>query len=204
MMTMNLSDERHTHDATLDDTLDFLNTLDYDRGTWVDKLPSSEVAVDWLASRGLAHPDERLAADPRTVERVAAVRSALRQIAEAIVHDRPAPRQALATANRVLRARSILELAPSEEGFALSHRHIGDPVADALARLVEPLVLLAASGGAERLHICDSDACNWIFYDTSRTGRRRWCDMSTCGNRAKAARHRAKRRVDPVMEPASA
>jgi predicted RNA-binding Zn ribbon-like protein len=31
-----------------------------------------------------------------------------------------------------------------------------------------------------------------VFYDTSRTGRRRWCDMATCGNRAKAARHRAR------------
>ena len=40
--------------------------------------------------------------------------------------------------------------------------------------------------------ICANDTCRWIFYDTSRTGRRRWCDMATCGNRAKAARHRAR------------
>jgi len=34
-----------------------------------------------------------------------------------------------------------------------------------------------------------------VFYDISRTGRRRWCDMATCGNRAKAARHRARARA---------
>jgi predicted RNA-binding Zn ribbon-like protein len=34
-----------------------------------------------------------------------------------------------------------------------------------------------------------------VFYDESPTGRRRWCDMSTCGNRAKAARHRARRKA---------
>jgi predicted RNA-binding Zn ribbon-like protein len=31
-----------------------------------------------------------------------------------------------------------------------------------------------------------------VFYDNTKNGRRRWCDMATCGNRAKAARHREK------------
>jgi predicted RNA-binding Zn ribbon-like protein len=54
------------------------------------------------------------------------------------------------------------------------------------------LVTELTSGSPERIKICDNDRCRWVFYDTSRTGRRRWCDMATCGNRAKAARHRAK------------
>jgi predicted RNA-binding Zn ribbon-like protein len=33
---------------------------------------------------------------------------------------------------------------------------------------------------------CDGDACGWLFVDTSKSRRRRWCDMSDCGNRAKA------------------
>ena len=33
------------------------------------------------------------------------------------------------------------------------------------------------------------DNCGWLFLDTSRNGSRRWCDMSTCGNRAKARRY---------------
>ena len=44
----------------------------------------------------------------------------------------------------------------------------------------------------DRLRICANETCRWVFYDDSRTGRRKWCDMSTCGNRAKAARHRAR------------
>jgi predicted RNA-binding Zn ribbon-like protein len=43
--------------------------------------------------------------------------------------------------------------------------------------------------------MCDGETCYWLFYDVSRTGRRRWCDMATCGNRAKAARHRARART---------
>ncbi|HEY8635673.1 MAG TPA: CGNR zinc finger domain-containing protein, partial [Candidatus Limnocylindrales bacterium] len=45
------------------------------------------------------------------------------------------------------------------------------------------------------IKICASPTCDWIFYDGSRTSRRRWCDMATCGNRAKAARHRARERA---------
>ncbi|MCE7003041.1 CGNR zinc finger domain-containing protein [Kibdelosporangium philippinense] len=41
---------------------------------------------------------------------------------------------------------------------------------------------------AERVRACGR--CGWMFLDSSRGGRRRWCSMSTCGNREKASRHR--------------
>jgi predicted RNA-binding Zn ribbon-like protein len=203
--------ELHSHSAKLWDTLDFINTLDYHRDGWKDSIESPAQAVAWFADRGLTHPHPELAKDPRTLDRVRDVRAALREITEAITEDRPAPRQALDEANRALRARSVLELVPSQTGVAPSHRHVGNPISDALARLVEALAIEMAAGHPERLRICDSDSCRWVFYDSSRTGRRRWCDMSTCGNRAKAARLRARRRqeqsagsVSPAAaEPAS-
>ncbi len=42
----------------------------------------------------------------------------------------------------------------------------------------------------ERLHACPR--CGWLFVDTSRGGKRRWCSMQTCGNREKASRHKEK------------
>ncbi|HEX6494287.1 MAG TPA: CGNR zinc finger domain-containing protein [Acidobacteriaceae bacterium] len=42
-----------------------------------------------------------------------------------------------------------------------------------------------------RLHTCASDTCRWLFLDTSKNHTRRWCDMKTCGNRAKARRYSA-------------
>jgi len=69
---------------------------------------------------------------------------------------------------------------------------VGDPIDDALARLADPLVAELTAGQPERIKMCASETCQWLFYDVSRTGRRRWCDMATCGNRAKAARHRAR------------
>lgn len=40
-----------------------------------------------------------------------------------------------------------------------------------------------------RIKMCPGTDCGWLFIDESRNGRRRWCSMETCGNRAKAARH---------------
>jgi len=51
------------------------------------------------------------------------------------------------------------------------------------------------SGHDDRVRICANDTCRWIFYDESRSGRRRWCDMVTCGNRAKARRHRERQKT---------
>lgn len=42
---------------------------------------------------------------------------------------------------------------------------------------------------------CDNPACALLFLDTSKSRRRRWCDMKACGNRAKAATHYARRRA---------
>lgn len=46
---------------------------------------------------------------------------------------------------------------------------------------------------AGRIRECAADDCRLIFLDTSRPGRRRWCSMSRCGNRAKARAHHARR-----------
>lgn len=51
---------------------------------------------------------------------------------------------------------------------------------------------LCESGGAQSMRRCEQEACVLYFYDP--TGRRRWCSMSGCGNRAKAQRHYARTR----------
>ena len=48
---------------------------------------------------------------------------------------------------------------------------------------------LLASDRLNRVRLCGSGTCEWVFLDESRNRSRRWCDMSTCGNREKARRH---------------
>jgi len=70
------------------------------------------------------------------------------------------------------------------------------PVGDAFAGLVIPIVESAADalilGELPRVRRCADPRCQRVFFDNTKNGRRRWCDMATCGNRAKAARHREK------------
>jgi predicted RNA-binding Zn ribbon-like protein len=72
------------------------------------------------------------------------------------------------------------------------------PVGDAFAGLMIPIVESAADalilGELPRVRRCADARCARVFYDSTKNGRRRWCDMATCGNRAKAARHRQKLR----------
>jgi predicted RNA-binding Zn ribbon-like protein len=193
----------HAHEVDIEDTFDFLNTDDTENGFPLERLPTLDDALSWFVERGVIHGEgaERLGheseADPTAAERelarIHAVRGALREVANALVEHRPPSEGALDTVNRALHARQVIELVPSTDGcVAVDHRHVGDPVDDALARLCDPLVTELTSGNPDRIRICDNDRCLWVFYDTSRTGRRRWCDMATCGNRAKAARHRAR------------
>lgn len=48
----------------------------------------------------------------------------------------------------------------------------------------------------QRLKICPN--CQWLFLDRSRNRSRTWCDMTVCGNRAKANRHYRRQKKEPV------
>jgi predicted RNA-binding Zn ribbon-like protein len=188
----------HSHELSLDDTFDFLNTIELENGFLEDRLTSFDDATAWLLERGIVHP-WRVAADrPKgaaadgALAKIRSVRGALREVADAVVHGRSADAAALAEVNRALQARERIELVAAADGVSVGHTHVGDAIDDALARLAEPLVDEIQAGRADRFRICDNDTCAWIFYDESRAGRRRWCDMASCGNRAKAARHRAR------------
>jgi predicted RNA-binding Zn ribbon-like protein len=54
---------------------------------------------------------------------------------------------------------------------------------------------LLTSPARERLRECAAPDCAWLFLDASRNRSRRWCDMSVCGNRAKARRHYRRERA---------
>lgn len=45
-----------------------------------------------------------------------------------------------------------------------------------------------------RIRRCANPRCVLLFLDVSKSGQRRWCDMATCGNRAKVSAHYARRR----------
>jgi len=40
----------------------------------------------------------------------------------------------------------------------------------------------------------NTSSCGWLFLDTSRNQRRRWCAMETCGTAVKMKRYRRSHR----------
>ena len=64
-----------------------------------------------------------------------------------------------------------------------------------LATLAQEAVRLFA-GSAERIRQCEGETCAILFLDTSRKGDRRWCSMAGCGNKAKVAEFRRRKRGD--------
>jgi len=198
----------HNHEMSLEDTSDFMNTVELESGSLVDHLVTFEDAAHWLIDRGFCHEDLSIASlaaygatEASALGKVKTVRDALREVADAVAHDRPPNDEALAEVNRAIRSRERVELVKEADGVSIGHSHVGDPLDDALARLADPLVQEIQSGRSDRVRICANDTCRWVFFDESRSGRRIWCDMASCGNRAKAARHRARAKANAA--PAS-
>ncbi len=192
----------HVHDVVpLETAFDFLNTLELEDGALVERLTSLDIAAGWLVEHEIVADSGSIttlgatdAARRDTLERIVTARTALRDVAHAVAHQEAPTRSAIDEVNRALRSRERVELVAAPDGVRLGHSHVGDPVDDALARIAEPIAREVGSGHDDRFRICASETCRWIFFDESRSGQRRWCDMATCGNRAKARRHRARQK----------
>jgi predicted RNA-binding Zn ribbon-like protein len=71
------------------------------------------------------------------------------------------------------------------------------PAGPACASLLAPILWsagdLLAGDRLTRVRLCANEKCGWLFLDDSKSANRRWCSMSSCGNRAKAHRHYMKK-----------
>lgn len=122
------------------------------------------------------------------------VRGALRVMAERGAGSATARQEGIAEINRVLgRSAGTRRIETRDDGSCV---RTFIPVGDAFAGLVMAIVESAADtlvfNELARVRRCANPKCTRVFYDSSKNARRRWCDMMTCGNRAKAQRFRDK------------
>jgi len=71
------------------------------------------------------------------------------------------------------------------------------PIAEAIGDLI-------CNADFRLIRTCGAPTCTLMFYDRTKGHARRWCSMSICGNRAKAAAHRARVRKTKRAAPRSA
>jgi predicted RNA-binding Zn ribbon-like protein len=136
--------------------------------------------------------DERAAASLR---RAAQLREAIDLAFSRVAGGRPPSDEELSTINRIL-AEALPHLRLRAGKGRCRWECLAPP--DALDQMLWPVARSAAelltSDRVDRVRECASDTCAWLFLDRSRNGRRKWCDMASCGNRAKARRYYARHR----------
>ncbi len=185
--------------------LDFVNTDDVRRGARVDALADFDGMLAWLAAATVLDAERASGMLRRAQQQPAGasaalvdarrVRAALRHLAERGPATVGVRAGALGEINRVLgRSAGTRRLDARPDGtFARSFVAVGDAFAGLMIPIVESAADSLITGELARVRRCSDPRCPRVFLDATKNGRRRWCDMAVCGNRAKAARHRQRR-----------
>jgi predicted RNA-binding Zn ribbon-like protein len=184
--------------------LAYANTLSWrGSGAPTERLPALGDLLGWLErSAGITaaaaeeigawareHPKKAAAVFAEAI----AIREALFRIFAAFAggeavrdQDFTALKKALADAP----ARS--QLTRGNGGYAWRIEPVQPTAPDLLAPVLWSAGDLVLKAGQLRIRQCANEKCLWLFVDESKSGTRRWCDMASCGNRAKAQRHYSK------------
>lgn len=166
------------------------------RGEWLD---SYDHLVVWAEFSGLFFGRTAKSLRSRTSPRTAAgVLTEARELRRSLYRVLMAPPDEAAfaeVAHRAEHANSLTRLTINAVGLAeWTLPESDDPRLPLWAIALSAADLLARQ---ERFQVraCPGHECGWLFLDTR--GRRRWCNMATCGNRAKVRTHSHRHR-NPV------
>ncbi|MEV0324634.1 CGNR zinc finger domain-containing protein [Streptomyces sp. NPDC050658] len=164
----------------------FTGTLSERRGDSVERIPTPERLVDWLAVSGLAVES----CTDAQLERARELREAIHAAATAAAVQDPLPAAAVRVINDFsVQGRAAAVLTP--EGERRWQLGSASCVEDALSVIAADAVSVIAGERDGNLALCASPTCRAAFFDTSQSRTRKWCEMNTCGNRQKKARFNA-------------
>jgi len=186
--------------------LDFINTLD-DRfsdapkellASYIDLARFGEdtsvldpAQVDRLFEGSQRSPD----AAQRALSAAIELREAMHAVFWALVQKKPVPQAALAALNEFVQAATQSSRLVQVNGrFEWRFDAVPDNFETPLWPIARSAADLLASDQLLFVRACASKTCLWLFLDTSKNHRRRWCDMTKCGNRAKFQRFYSKKR----------
>lgn len=177
--------------------LDLLNTRAFPDGVEVEWLADGGDLVAWLKAAGLDGPR----ATAREWDRIAGQVRQLREAFRAFVDRhagrplKPSAAAELTTVNDLLASDSTYrQLTPGDPVAWRTHRRPSTPANAVLLPLADAIGDLVATADFALVRHCESSACTLAFLDRTKSHARRWCSMAACGNRAKAAAHRARNR----------
>jgi predicted RNA-binding Zn ribbon-like protein len=171
--------------------IDFCNTLDYLRTPpRYDLFWNAAALLEWGQAAGILPADLPDAAipDEAAFARALEIRATLARLLLSFTRLETPDAADFALFNSYLQetsARMGLVFTDSKGYFLACGSD--DPLEKVLCEAVRSTADLLLSNQIGRVKQCEE--CGWLFYDTTRNRSRRWCDMKSCGNRAKARRH---------------
>jgi predicted RNA-binding Zn ribbon-like protein len=163
------------------------NTLYAVRGRTVDGLADASGLRSWLAGLGDRLPVDAGALDAGRLGDFVSLRAAIREALHAALEHRAMSHDALAELNRASAAnpRSLRLVADAREV-----RHHAPTPTDVVLGVIAAEAIELVTGAGE-LRACGAPGCVLMFVKDH--ARREWCSAA-CGNRARQARHYARRR----------
>ena len=162
---------------------EFVNTHDIEGGT--DDLETPRGLASWLQQRALLRSGPELGQGD--LRRAIELREALRRLLLAN-NGAPLGPEQIETLNQAVSDATLLVRFDGEGRPALQVKGSGPGAV--LAPLVAIVYQAMVSGSWARLKACPAEDCHWAFYDHSKNRSGTWCDMTVCGNRAKARAYR--------------
>ena len=187
------SDSNHSATLFLADNLalDFINSAYGVAEQQHDCFTDDRSVIAWLTTAGVLSDE---VAPPR---RLLALACELREESRALVKAAMNGTASDATLiNSVLEAgRPQQKLAWHDETQQFYLRACADhsKPAGLLWPIADALVTLVTSEKFEFVRQCEAHDCILLFHDLSKSHRRRWCSMATCGNRMKVAAFRSRK-----------
>jgi len=176
--------------------LDFVNTdvvSEHDRSR--DVLRSADEFVAWSVYAQVPGATPTVTAGHGVhgedlLDDATSLRTAARSVIEAIVTDRAPQDRALSTIQAAY-TRAIGDAIPVISDGRLSWRRATNTPEALVAELAVAVITLLRDGPTDRIKACP--ACGFVFIDTTKNHRRRWCSMDDCGKQEKMRRYVAKR-----------
>ncbi len=181
--------------------LDFANTVqDRPSGSPHELLNSYNDLVSWAVQAHIVTESEaeRLCEKARSRPAEASavlklaidLREAIYRIFSALANDSSAEEADLVILNGALsEGMAHAHLVPKANVFSWDWSGKEDALERILWLVARSAADLLVSEELDTVRVCASEDCQWLFLDTSKNKSRRWCDMKSCGNRAKARRH---------------
>lgn len=175
--------------------LDLVNTTHRAGGERVDLLGDIDALVSWAIEAGLLDDEVAPALDGREAARTLTFVRRLRDALRAALDQGSLDPEPIGALNGIVRqAPGSLHIDVSSGAPEISLTSTDGPAAQLRLDIAAAAVDLFRHD-LDRVRRCADAACELMFLDISKSGRRRWCDMATCGNRAKAAAHHSRTTV---------